>query len=154
MRKLVLVVPLLLNTPIALAQSQLSPERLEQLAVAFIDAKNARQQPDADADAIERFLALIADEFTDEHIKFGVTVTDKAELRAGMTGKLADEVIYSRIEIDQIMTGHNVVFVKYTESAKVKPVHLDDVVEYTSTTIVSLEFDEQGLIRHIRRHHQ
>ena len=70
-----------------------------------------------------------------------------------MLRKLEDEVFYSRIEIDQLMIGRNVVFVKYTESAKVKPSHLDEVIEYSSTNIVSLEFNEQGLIKHIRRHH-
>jgi len=136
-----------------LAQGDFTDVQLEQMAVAFIDAKNARQQPDSDAEDIERFLQLLADEFVDEHIRFGVTVTDKDELRAGMLQKLEDRVFYSRIEIDQIMTGRNVAFVKYTESARVKPSHLEEVIEYSSTSIVSLEFDEQGLIKHIRRHH-
>ncbi|MEL6948795.1 MAG: hypothetical protein AAGM16_01550 [Pseudomonadota bacterium] len=51
------------------------------------------------------------------------------------------------------MNGRNVVFIKYVESAKVKPAHFDEVIEYTSTNIVSLEFDAQGLIKHLRRHH-
>ncbi|MEO1596615.1 MAG: hypothetical protein AAFS02_15345 [Pseudomonadota bacterium] len=46
---------------------------------AFIEAMNARQQPDSDAEDIDRFLALFADNVVDEHIKFNVTVTDKRE---------------------------------------------------------------------------
>ena len=153
MPRLVLVLVLALGTTSSIAQDGFSEETLQKMAIAFIDAKNARQQPDSDAEDIEAFLALLADDFIDEHIKFGVTVTEKSELRAGMFGKLEDEVFYSRIEINQVMTGRNVVFVKYTESAKVKPSHLDRVVEYSSTNIVSLEFDERGLIKHIRRHH-
>ena len=32
-----------------------------------------------------------------------------------------------------------------TEKGKVKPSHLDKTIEYTSTNIVSLEFDDDGL---------
>lgn len=148
-----LVLLMLLWAPTAVAQDALTEAQLTELAEAFIEAKNARQQPDSDAEDIERFLALFADDFVDEHIKFNVTVTDKRELREGMLRKLDDEVFYSKIAITEIMTGRNVVFVKYTETAKVKPAHLDEVIEYTSTNIVSLEFDAQGLIKHLRRHH-
>jgi len=66
---------------------------------------------------------------------------------------MKDEVFFSEIKIDQMMTGRNVVFVKYTEHAKVKPSHMDKVVEYTSSNIMSLEFNDDGFIKHIRRHH-
>jgi hypothetical protein len=36
---------------------------------------------------------------------------------------------------------------------KVKPAHLDKTIEYSKTNIVSLEFNESGLVKHIRRHH-
>lgn len=52
-----------------------------------------------------------------------------------------------------MMFGSNVAFVKYIEHAKVKPSHLDEVIEYTSTNLLSLEFNSEGLITHIRRHH-
>lgn len=66
---------------------------------------------------------------------------------------MKDNVIFSEIKIDEMMFGRNVVFVKYTEHAKVKPSHMDKVIEYTSTNIMSLEFSGDGLIKHIRRHH-
>ena len=153
MHKAILFFLIAVNASPAHAQGNFTDEQLERMAIAFIDAKNSRQQPDSDADDIEQFLALLADEFVDEHIRFEVTVTDKDELRAGMLRKLEDEVIYSRIEIDQVTTGRNVVFVKYVESAQVRPSHSGNVIEYSSTNIVSLEFNGQGLIKHIRRHH-
>lgn len=70
-----------------------------------------------------------------------------------MISKLNDEVIYSSIEINEIMVGANVVFVKVTESDKVKPAHLDKTIKYNKTNIVSLEFNQLGLIKHIRRHY-
>jgi hypothetical protein len=49
--------------------------------------------------------------------------------------KMKDEVFFSEIKIDQMMIGRNVVFVKYTEHAKVKPSHMDKVVEYIPKAI-------------------
>jgi len=50
------------------------------------------------------------------------------------------------------MVGRNVAFIKYTQHAKVKPSQMDKVVEYSSTNIMSLEFNDKGLINHIPRH--
>ena len=138
---------------VAHAQSPLSEAQLKEKAQAFIAAKNARQQPDSDVADIEHFLSFLADDFVDEHIKFNVTVTSKDELRKGMVNKLQDKVYFSNISIEQMMFGRNVAFVKYKEHAKVKPSHLDREVEYTSRNILSLEFADNGLIKHIRRHH-
>lgn len=126
---------------------------LKQKVEAFIQAKNARQQPSATEKDIDYFISFLADEFVDEHVKFGITVKDKSELRKGMIFKMKDEVFFSNITIEKMMFGRNVVFVKYKEHAKVKPIHMDKVVEYTSTNIMSLEFNSEGLIKHIRRHH-
>lgn len=138
---------------LACGREQSSGINLEEKTVQFIMAKNARQQPNSAVSDIDHFLSFLADEFVDEHVKFNVTVTSKAELRKGMISKLEDKVYYCSISIDEMMTGHNVTFVKYTESAKVKPSHLEKVIEYSSVNIMSLEFDENGLIKHIRRHH-
>ena len=135
------------------ADSQLSEAELRSRAEAFISAKNARQQPDTRVEDIDYFITFLSEPFVDEHVKFNVTVTDRAELRDGMIAKMNDEVYFSSIEILEMMFGGNVVFVKYKEHAKVKPSHMDEVIEYTSVNILSLEFDEQGLIKHIRRHH-
>ncbi|WP_339725066.1 nuclear transport factor 2 family protein [uncultured Paraglaciecola sp.] len=137
----------------AFADETLSESELKQKAEAFIQAKNARQQPKTTVEDIDYFISFLADEFIDEHLKFNVTMTSKEELRQGMIAKMKDKVIFSEIKIDQMMIGRNVIFVKYTEHAKVKPSHMDKVIEYTSTNIMSLEFGDNGLIKHIRRHH-
>lgn len=136
-----------------IANTALTEVYLTDKTKAFIAAKNARQQPDTTVEDIDHFIGFLADDFIDEHIKFNVTVTDKAALRQGMIAKMKDDVYFSNIRIDQLMVGRNVVFVKYTEHAKVKPSHMDKVIEYTSTNIMSLEFNDSGLIKHIRRHH-
>lgn len=138
---------------VATSAEPLSEQALIAKAQAFIAAKNARQQPDSSEKDIDRFIALIADEFVDEHVKFKVTVTDKTELKNGMLAKLNDEIEFSHMEILDMMVGRNVVFVKYIEHAKGKPVHLEQFIEYSTVNLLSLEFNEKGLITHIRRHH-
>lgn len=135
------------------ASDKLTEEQLKQITTQFIAAKNARQQPKAYESDIDHFLSFIADEFVDEHVAFGVTVTNKAELRTGMVEKLKDDIHFSNMEIVEMMFGKNVVFVKYQEHVKGQPSHLDKVIEYSATNIMSLEFNNKGLIKHIRRHH-
>ena len=135
------------------AKEAFTSEQLIEKAKAFVAAKNARQQPNTSISDIDNFISLLANDFIDEHVKYQFTYTDKATLRQDMVNKLKDKVINSNIEINDIMVGANVVFIKMTESGKVKPAHLDKTIEYNKTNIVSLEFDKTGLIKHIRRHH-
>jgi hypothetical protein len=51
------------------------------------------------------------------------------------------------------MMGSHVAFVKIKIWAKVKPFHMDTIVEHTTRQIMSMEFDENGLIKHLRRQH-
>lgn len=152
MHKLIIIISLFLFSFITVAE-KFTEESLNQLAHKFVNAKNARQQPDTTLEDIEHYLSLLADEFVDEHIKYNVTETDKNNLRKNMIAKMNDKVISSSIKVDELMIGSNVVFIKMTETGKVKPAHLDKTIEYTSTNIVSLEFNKEGLIKHIRRHH-
>lgn len=152
MNKLIVIFILSVISAFSSAES-LTEERLTQLAHDFVSAKNARQQPKTSLEDIEHFLSLISDEFVDEHIKYNVTETSKKNLRKNMIAKMRDKIIFSSIKIDDLMIGSNVVFIKMTETGKVKPAHLEKTIEYTSTNIVSLEFNKAGLIKHIRRHH-
>ena len=135
------------------ANAALSEGELEQLATKFVEAKNARQQPDTTIQDIDAFINLIADEFVDEHVKFNVTITEKSALREGLIAKMNDKIYYSSIVINEMMTGSNVAIIKMTESGKVKPNHLDKDITYSSVNIVTLEFNDAKLITHIRRHH-
>ena len=135
------------------AAESLSKEALQAKAEAFIAAKNARQQPASTVKDVEHFLSFIADEFVDEHVRFNVTVTDKSEMRKMMIAKLKDKIIFSNMTIEQLMFGRDLVIVKYKEHAKGKPSHLDKAVEYQTSNIMTLEFNAEGKIKHIRRHH-
>ena len=135
------------------ANTSLPEHKLKELTHQFIAAKNARQQPKSSAKDVEHFLSFLADEFVDEHVKFNVVISSKDELRASMLAKLKDKIFFSNIDIVDLMIGRNVVFVKFKEHAKGQPSHLDKPIEYTAMNIMSLEFDEAGKIKHIRRHH-
>lgn len=130
-----------------------STKDLAHITKAFLDAKNARQQPDSDEADIDAFIAFFADEFVDEHVKFNVTVTSKADLKSAMLEKLKDNIIFSHLKVDDMMVGRDVVFVQYTEHAKGQPAHLDKPIEYTATNLMAIEYDSNGKIKHLRRHH-
>lgn len=153
MKKSILVLISFLFVFSSHAKNKFTSEQLIEKAKTFVATKNARQQPNTTIKEIENYISLLSDDFIDEHVKFKFTYTDKAKLRKDMISKLKDEVIQSNIEINEVMVGANVVFIKMTESGKVKPAHLDKTIEYNKTNIVSLEFDKSGLVKHIRRHH-
>ena len=134
------------------AYAQLSERELTELTTVFIEAKNARQQPDTEIENIDHFLSLLAEPFVDEHVSYGVVITDRAGLREGMIAKMQDDILASEITIEQIMVGYNVAFVKFTERVTLRRSPEEDYFNYVGTTIISLEFNENGLIKHIRRH--
>ena len=152
-KKLISFLLLSLFSVFSNANTVLSEEQLKDLTQQFIAAKNARQQPDSTAADVEHFLSFLADEFLDEHVKFNVIFSSKEELRESMLAKLEDKMFFSNIDILEMMTGRNVTFVKFKEHAKGQPVHMDKPIEYTAINIMSLEFNETGKIKHIRRHH-
>ncbi|WP_372873114.1 nuclear transport factor 2 family protein [Shewanella sp.] len=137
----------------ALAANPLTESELKGLTQQFIEAKNQRQQPNSNEQDIDHFLSFLADDVKDEHIKFNVTVTSKEELRSGLVSKLKDKIYFSNIDILEIMVGRNVALVKFKEHAKGQPGHMDKPIEYTAVHIFSLEFNDHGKIKHIRRHH-
>jgi hypothetical protein len=137
----------------SVSHAELTEEELVSTTQAFIAAKNARQQPDSNVADVDQFLSFLDDNVIDEHVKFNVTITNKAALREGMLAKLEDKIIFSHMEIIDMMVGKNVVFVKFKEHAKGQPSHLTHPIEYTAINIMSLEFNEKGKIAHIRRHH-
>jgi len=135
------------------AKSDFTPEQLEKLSYDFVKAIDLRQQPDTKIEDIDHYISLLDDNFIDEHIKYKFTYTDKVKLREDMIAKMTGEIIFSSIKIDELIIGKNVTFIKMTETIKGKPSHLNKIVEYTITNVLSVEFNDRGLITHIRRHH-
>ncbi|NQZ83235.1 MAG: nuclear transport factor 2 family protein [Colwellia sp.] len=135
------------------AKDTFTSSELETLSHNFVKAIEARQQPDTKIEDIDHYISLLADNFTDEHIKYKFTYTDKAKLKEDMIAKMNGKIIFFSINIDEMLIGSNATFIEMTETIKGKPSHLNKIIEYTKTNIVSLEFNDKGLITHIRRHH-
>ncbi|MBN7821150.1 nuclear transport factor 2 family protein [Bowmanella yangjiangensis] len=147
-----LIISLLLVVSLP-AKADLAAGQLEQLARGFLQAKQAKQQPNTQLADIEHFISLFADEFTDEHVKFNVVMSDKAELRKGLLHKMQDKVSFCTVEMTDLMLGRNVAFVKYREHAKVHPSHMPEPVEYSTDVLLSMEFNQAGQITRLRRFH-
>jgi len=135
------------------AKNTFTSSELEKLSQDFVKAIEARQQPDTKIEDIDHYISLLADDFIDEHIKYKFTYTDKAKLKEDMIAKMDGKIIFFSINIDEMLIGNNATFIEMTETIKGKPSHLNKIIEYTITNIVSLEFNDKGLITHIRRHH-
>ncbi|MEY8780433.1 hypothetical protein AB9K32_08395 [Allomuricauda sp. XS_ASV26] len=67
--------------------------------------------------------------------------------------KLQNKVHFRRVTIEDMIIGNNGIFVKIKIWAKVEPFHMDTIVEHTTGQIMSMEFDEKRLIKHLRRHY-
>lgn len=147
------IIPFVILFTVTVSAQESASQKLLKKTKLFIEAYSAKQEPDSNLEDVDQFLSFFADDFIDEHIKFNVKVTDKEEFRRGLVDKLKNEVFYHKVTIDDIMIGQNVVFVKITIKAKVKPFHLEEVIEHTSSQIMSIEYDQNGLIKHLRRHH-
>lgn len=119
----------------------------------FIQAYSAKQQSNSNAADVEHFLYFFADDFKDEHIKYNVIVSYKEIFRKGLMEKLRNKVYYHLVNIEDMMVGSNVVFLKIKIKAKVKPFLMDTVVEHTTGQIMLIEYNEDGLIKHLRRNH-
>ncbi|NRA60517.1 MAG: nuclear transport factor 2 family protein [Psychrobium sp.] len=153
MKKIIIIILAIFSLS-AQAKNTFNTEQLEKTVHTFVQAVvDARQQPKTTITDIDNYIALLADNFIDEHIKYKFTYTDKATLRNDMIAKMGGSIIFSAVKIEQIIVGSNAAFIKMTEIIKGKPKHLDKIVEYTKTNILLLEFNKQGLITHIRRHH-
>ena len=135
-----------------IANAQLPDDEVKRLAYAFAEAKKARQQPDTTVEDIDHFLSLLAEPFVDEHLKYDVVITDRAELREGMIRKMEDDIIKSDLSVDELLIGPNVAFVKISERVTLRRSPDENYFDYVGTSVISLEFNDDGLITRIRRH--
>lgn len=149
-----LILPILVTAAFsfpASAETQV-PRDIGVIALEFMNAKNAWQQPKSDVSDIDYLLSFLDDKILDEHVFAGITMNDKDAMRANMIEKLRTEVLYSRLTVNQMIIGADVVIVEYTERGKIKRPETIQPLEYEITNILSLEFTEDRLIHHVRRH--
>ena len=103
--------------PIVLADSN---DELNELAIQYFEAKVATQQPDATAEDLEAYLALLTDDVGYEHKPYRVleegrekTENGKELMRAGMTYYLGGNEKYTA-ELINVAIGHNAIAIQYS----------------------------------------
>ncbi|MGS0682459.1 hypothetical protein ACVBIL_15005 [Shewanella sp. 125m-7] len=135
------------------ASAGLSEVQLEQKGVEFVAAKNARQRLDSGVEDIDHYLSLLSESFIDEYVHYKVTFSaDKTKLRARLIEKMKQQTLENQVQLQQMVVGPNVVVLKLVEKGKIKPTGQSQVLDIDRMSVVTLEFDKQGLISHIRRH--
>ena len=92
---------------------------LNELALQYFDAKVATQQPDANAEDLERYLALLTDDIGYEHKPYRLleeghkaTEDGKQRMREGMTYYLGGNENFTA-ELISVALGHNAIAIQY-----------------------------------------
>ena len=143
----------LMVTNVSLASAGLSEAQLKQKGLDFVAAKNARQSLASDVDDIDHYLTLLSDTFIDEYVHFKVTFSaEKAKLRQRLIEKMSQQAIENQVQIQQILVGPNLVVLKLKEKGQITPSGQSQPMAIDRVSVITLEFDKQGLISHIRRH--
>jgi len=93
---------------------------LNELALKYFEAKVATQQPDATAEDLETYLALLADDVGYEHKPYRLleegreeTGDGKQRMREGMTYYLGGNEKFTA-ELDSVAIGHNAIAIQYS----------------------------------------
>jgi len=93
---------------------------LNKLALQYFEAKVATQQPDATAEDLETYLALLTDDVGYEHKPYRLLEEGREEresgkqrMREGMTYYLGGNEKFTA-ELDSVAIGHNAIAIQYS----------------------------------------
>ncbi len=155
MKKLLTTCLLLLTATFVSAKD--AKTDLNALAQSYFDKMTATQQPNATAQDIENFLALMTDDVGSTHLPY---VTDdsrqpdgKAQMRQGMSFYLGAHTEYSAELLNTFVFNDTAIAVRYRNSAKGIHPQNKQPIAYTSTMMDVLEI-ENGKIAVIRKYHE
>jgi ketosteroid isomerase-like protein len=130
--------------------SQLSlAENHREKVDGFMKAMQQVYQPQATSKNIDDLFAFMTDDITDYHAAYGVTMVGKEKKRKGLQQKAIDSISYE-LTVENIIMGTDTAIIEFKEDANYikngKPKH------FLGRTIMVFEFNEQGLIKHMRRY--
>lgn len=115
----------------------------------FMAAHTAVYQPDMGEAEMDRYLGFMADDITDFHAAYGVTLEGKTPYRNGLPSKARDNLSFT-VDIHDVVLGENIAVIDFTEQVSES---VDGETQSTQVrTILVLEFNEDGLISHMRRY--
>lgn len=115
----------------------------------FVEASEQARQPDMDTEDLAEFLAFLSDDLVDYHDAYGRTFSGKDHLRNGIPRKAQSMKSLSFSVEDIVLGSQTAVFVLNEVSEYQKD---GELKRFAGRTIMVLEFDDDGLIKHMRRY--
>jgi ketosteroid isomerase-like protein len=97
---------------------------------------------------IEAYVAFMTPDVVDEHVPYGVEFTGRDFFRENLPNK-AQTVVSLTYSLDRIVRGQDFALVSYDYESIERAG--EETVTYTGRWILSLEYDEAGLVKRIRR---
>jgi hypothetical protein len=126
-----------------------SAKPTNELIQSFVSAYVAVKQPKINNEDLEHYFSFMEDNITDYHAAYKVTIKGKDKKRQGIIKKASNMVSFS-MEIESIILGsQSAVFVVNEDSKYYKD---EKLKHFKGRTIMVLEFNEKGLIKHMRRY--
>jgi ketosteroid isomerase-like protein len=141
------IVCLVLCSLLSISSAFASPTK--SLVQAFVSAYEDVKQPEIKKEDLEHYFSYMSDDITDYHAAYGVTIKGKERKRKGILKKAQDMISFS-MDIESIAIGSETAVVVVNEDSKY---YKDGKLKhFKGRTIVVLEFNEKGLIQHMRRY--
>jgi ketosteroid isomerase-like protein len=115
----------------------------------FMNAMQQVYQPQATSKDLDDLFAFMTDDVTDYHAAYGVTMVGKEKKRKGLQQKAIDSINYE-LSVESIIMGTDTAIIEFKEDAKY--IKNGKPKLFLGRTIMVLEFNEDGLIKHMRRY--
>ncbi|WP_100644707.1 hypothetical protein [Alteromonas facilis] len=116
---------------------------------AFVEAYNAAFQPNASVDTINKYLDFYAEDVEDVHPPYNVTMNGREKLFDGIHSYTKRMKRYHAFATKLYWSDYVAAVILYEDSEYLKSGSLK---QYRGKTVLFMEFNEQGRIKHIRRH--
>ncbi len=149
-----LAVALVFTTSVSAQGTKLD---LKQFAQQYFDAMVATQAPNAKAQDIENYLALLTDDVGHSHLPWVVDdsrlPTGKQDMREGMTFYLGAHTEHSAELLNVFTFNDSAIAIRYKNSAKGIHPQSKQAIAYTDIMMEVLEL-EDGKVAVIRKYHE
>ena len=134
---------------ILLFSSSLRAEPTKEWLTNFVAASETARKVDASDKDIENYLAMMADDLLDVHVQYNVQFEGKEPLRKGLYTKRETMISVEESIEDMILGTDTAVIVVNETSSYYKR---EQVRNFKGRTIFVLHFNENGLVKEMRRY--
>ncbi len=148
-KNIIVLILLLMITYCQTGLANTDKKIVERFMSAMQQAYQPQKSPQAITKQLDAYFAFMAEDITDYHAAYGVTIKGTEKSRNGLQQKALDSISYE-LTIKTIIIGTDTAIIEFKEDAKYikngKPKH------FLGRNIMLLEFNDDGLIQHIRRY--